>query len=353
MQKDMHYYGTYAMAIAAGFPQNDAAVVAYAAQFVDDSTRYDSGKHKDGGLLFGITTAHHPSQSLIRCADDHKAGLEEQRRIWIPFHFFPGGVGDTFQEKLLCVKDGPIIRECLENYLINGIGKPYHLELLGIYAHVYADTFSHYGFSGISSEYNRVKGNTLKVISHFQPAIDECFTKTIERLAENIIGQGAEELTQGLGHASVTTQPDCPYLHWTFEFEKKRPGNGAISNRDNVNTYLEACEKLHAFFMRCAKAIYAESTSIDFPAIRDRVHSILQFEGDEQERSKQWINSGLVPSIPHYDPTIWESQKKSFTEFKDSTSGIDTHIYRFHQAAAFHRYYALKDLLPSHGIAVY
>jgi hypothetical protein len=33
MQEDMHYYGTYAIARAAGIPSGDAQVIAYAAQF--------------------------------------------------------------------------------------------------------------------------------------------------------------------------------------------------------------------------------------------------------------------------------------------------------------------------------
>jgi len=46
MQEDMHYYGTYAMARAAGLKVKDAKVVAYAAQYVDDSTANDSEVHQ-------------------------------------------------------------------------------------------------------------------------------------------------------------------------------------------------------------------------------------------------------------------------------------------------------------------
>ena len=38
MQLDMHYYGTYAMARAAGINSNASATIATAAQFVDDNT---------------------------------------------------------------------------------------------------------------------------------------------------------------------------------------------------------------------------------------------------------------------------------------------------------------------------
>lgn len=36
MQTDMHYYGTYAMARAAGLNQDTCRKIAYSAQFVDD-----------------------------------------------------------------------------------------------------------------------------------------------------------------------------------------------------------------------------------------------------------------------------------------------------------------------------
>ena len=63
MQKDMHYYGTYAIARVAGLKPKDAQVIAYSAQFVDDSTMTDSQMHEDGGLLYGVATAHHPKQA--------------------------------------------------------------------------------------------------------------------------------------------------------------------------------------------------------------------------------------------------------------------------------------------------
>ena len=49
MQKDMHFWGTYVIARAAGVPSNDAHTIVYAAQYVDDSTKQDSKTHEDGG----------------------------------------------------------------------------------------------------------------------------------------------------------------------------------------------------------------------------------------------------------------------------------------------------------------
>ncbi|MCL2829390.1 MAG: hypothetical protein FWD77_01480 [Betaproteobacteria bacterium] len=346
MQKDMHYAGTYAMAVAAGIPARDAVVIATASQYVDDSTWHDSQAHPDGGRLSVVTTAHHPAQSLIRTSRDEGCGFEEQRKIWIPFHFFPGGAGDCFEERLLCVKDGPLVREMLENHLEVAAEKPYGLELIGICAHVYADTFSHYGFSGMTSDFNKVKKGSFLFLEEPEPGIK----KYILGKTDRFLCSSANNLA--LGHGSVATMPDRPYVHWGFEFEQRRPGNGALSHRDNPADYLEACKKLHSFFCRFAKRRYENSTQTAFESIRDAVRSIIAFEGTEEERCSKWGKSGLTPGIPAYDSRLWELEKKFFHERANSQAGIDSAVYRFHQAAAYHRTYVLKDLLPGHGMAV-
>lgn len=352
MQKDMHYYGAYAMALAAGIPARDASVIAYSSQFVDDSTRYDSGKHADGGLLFGITTSHHPAQSLIDNATDHGESNEEQRRIWVPFHFFPGGEGASFHEKILCVKDGPLVNEMLKNHIEHGGTKAFALELIGIAAHVYMDTFSHYGFSGMSSELNKVKFDSIKCVSR----IDKSVYKYIKGKFECFVGTLAEAGAEGLGHAGAATFPDRPYLHWELEFERPRPGNGVKSDRNNPQTYLEGCAKLHSFFCKFARSRYAEASSRQkqFSSIEPEVKEILAVEGKGPERCAVWENSSLTTGAPNYDPTTWENEKRKMFELTAlSSDNINTNAYKFHQAAAYHRYYVLKDLLPSYGIAVY
>ena len=353
MQKDIHYYGTYAVARAAGIPEKDAQTIAYAAQFVDDSTRYDSKEHDDGGLLFGITTAHHPAQSLIRSPADHANSKEEQRKIWVPFHFFPGGAGNTFYEKILCVKDSKLVNEMLDNHLNIGKEKEYFLELMGICAHVYMDTFSHYGFSGLSSRYNEVKDGSLDYIQPPHKAIADYIGEKFEKFKETFCGIGAQGLSLALGHAGAATYPDRPYLHWKCEFVLPRPSNGKVSDRDNPKTFLQACEKLHSFFRKVAQARYAESDHTSFDDIKDTIKEILSKEADESSRCNAWAESGLCGNLNKYCPTQWENDKNKFGSLSSSTAGVSTNIYRFHQAAAYHRYYTLKDLLPKHGIAVY
>lgn len=352
MQVDMHYYGTYAMARAAGITEEDASVIAYASQFVDDLTRYDSGQHPDGGLLFGITTSHSPKATWIDNAADVKKDNAEQRRIWIPFHFFPGGKGESFQEKILCCKDSALVNEMLNNHLTHGATKKFSLELVGIAAHVYMDTFSHYGFSGMSSELNSVTPYSIKCTS---TPCESVFSYITDKL-EKTIGLAAEVGSESLGHAGAATFPDRPFLSWEIEFLTPRPDGEIKSERNNPQTYLEGCEKLHSFFCRFAEQRYPAGTvtAKKFAEIKDEVQKILAFEGNGEQRCLQWLASPLASAAPAYIPEIWEDEKRRiFEKLSVSKDGIDTHSYRFHQAAAYHRYYVLKDLLPAHGIAVY
>jgi hypothetical protein len=353
MQEDMHYYGTLAMAVAAGIPRRDAEVIAYAAQFVDDSTGEDSSEHKDHGLLYGISTAHHPLQSFLdRVRNELKENTEEQRKIWVPFHFLPGGGGESLSEKLLCIKDSAIARQLLKNNLTASLIKPFGLELMGITAHVYMDTFSHYGFSGIASSYNEVKSDAIELLK--KPVTEEYIKAKFAKFLEKAKAKLAQSASKYLGHAGVATYADRPYLQWKFQFVKPRPGNGCESIRDNAESFLAGCKALHGFFADFARAKYAERHSCkSFESIEAPVKKVLSCEAELQGRIKAWEDSGLIKGCRAYNAETWQNEKMFFAKYAASGEGINTNAYRFHQAAAYHRYYVLKDLLPSHGIAVY
>ena len=53
-----------------------------------------------------------------------------------------------------------MIDELIDHYL-DLQDRPFALELIGLIAHVYADTFSHAGFSGVSSRRNKVDAASL------------------------------------------------------------------------------------------------------------------------------------------------------------------------------------------------
>jgi len=365
MQEDMHYYGTYAMARAAGLEVKHAKVVAYAAQYVDDSTANDSEVHRDGGMFQTIATAHTNSEAIENAAVDHT----EQRKVWVPFHFFPGNEGNTLSEKLVCVKDSELAQEMVRNHIRHAVSEKceYGLALMGITAHVYADTFSHYGFSGVSSRKNKVDGDSFeldvdnpKVKAYIMGKLPGFFAKWAPRILtrnfRDFASKGASVATGALGHGAVGTYPDRPFLRWRFKYEH----TGAMTDwRDNQASFLEGCEKLHQAFSDYATKAGISKNPVSFDSIKNDVASIISLESAKKGRIKAWkgaIANGTLfakeeGEAPHYSEHEWEKQKEHFDDLSSSANIIGREVYKFHQAAIYHRDYTLKQLLPKYGIA--
>lgn len=366
MQADMHYYGTYAMARAAGLPVRHAKTVATAAQYVDDATTEDDDEHQDGGMFQVIATSHTDSESIVDAAVHHL----KQRSVWVPFHFFPGNEGETLSEKLACVKDGKLAQEMAANHIRHAISvkDEYGLALLGIMSHVYADTFSHYGFSGVSSRNNAIDGKSFKfdvkdksVLAYINTKYDKFLQKyTPGFLIKNwrkFISEGAEEAVGALGHGGVGTYPDRPFLNWRFKYELNHRDSGW---RNNPKDYLEGCEKLHALLGAYAQGAGISKGAVVFDDIKNKVREILELESAMEGRIDAWKNAirknELFASEENealdYAKDIWNQQKTEFRSLPDSGEIAKFDIYRFYQAAIYHRDYTLKQLLPRHGIVV-
>ncbi len=366
MQEDMHYYGTYAMARAAGLTVKQAEVIAYTAQYIDDSTTNDSERHKDGGMLEATATAHTHLEAIKNAAADHI----EQRKVWVPFHFFPGGKGKTLSEKLKCVKDGPLAQKMVKNHIRHAVAvqNTYGLQLMGIMAHVYADTFSHYGFSGVSSRENKVDEKSFKLDVKNKEMKDYIRGKYInflkkygpKFLIENyrtIVSQGVSLATGALGHGAVGTYPDRPFLKWKFTYEKNNKDSGW---RENQKTFLEGCEKIHKAFSDYATKTNSSTSPMQFSEIQDKVKEILSLEADKKGRIEAWkkaiVDGDLFKASEdealEYSSHHWEQQKDGFEDLDDSHEMINKSVYKFYQAASYHRNYTLKQLLPDHNIMV-
>ncbi len=370
MQTDMHYYGTYAMARAAGLTRKSCQTIATAAEFVDDSGEKDTIVFEDGGRLDFMPTAHHVGSIK-------NINRQDQRHVWLPFHFIPGNVGESFSERLLCRKDSCVARELIDHSLSHA-NKPYGLYLAGISAHVYADTFSHYGFSGVSSRWNRVVSSSFEfmdveeeTLEYIQKKSEEFQEKYGEEmnslenfrvvsLVRNILSEGAEIFSGALGHGAVFTYPDRPYLKWKFNYEY--PDNGRPpSLRDNPATFLEACEKLHGMFCRFAEKNpnVRQDQGRLFSRIKNPVQSILATQASREGREDAWkqaAKNGKLflkdEEIPSYQGEKWKERIDTLKNFKDSRDALKEPVFRFYQAASIHRTFVLRELLPKHRLVV-
>lgn len=353
MQIDMHYYGTYAMARAAGLNPSTSMTIATCAQFVDDNTGDGQVEFDDGGRLDSVATAHH-------AADLENIDDQNQRIVWIPFHFIPGNEGDEFTERLVCRKDSAIAREMISNHLSQA-DKSFAAELMGVAAHVYMDTFSHYGFSGVSSRRNEVVGdsfeyydlnpNVRNYIAGKKDSFIGRFTLRVSNIKSSIADLAA------LGHGGVLTNPDRPYLDWSFEYEYP---SRRRERRNNPSTFFEGCEKLYGVFARFSESIdgVADGGGKPFEEIAEKVRAIIGFQGKCDERIAQWQNAASAgelfaapETIPNYEGLTWNDRRDKLGEAdQKSSAALSEPVFRFYQAAAYHRTYILRDLLPKHGI---
>ena len=359
MQIDMHYYGTYAMARAAGIKKKAASTIATAAQFVDDNANKDHIEFRDGARLDAEATAHHALN--LKNID-----REDQRRIWVPFHFLPGNEGTSYTERLICRQDSKIAIDMVR-YGLSLVDRPYALPLIGIVAHVYADTFSHYGFSGISSRRNKIKGIKF----------DSAITKTtkrylLQRAAEfkgnypneegavaNIKSWFAETFSGALGHGAAVTYPDRPYLKWSFTYEYPEFSSGW---RDNPATFLNACQALYNLFRDFAQALpeCAENPHTKFADIEAEIAGIISLQAPKAKRIEAWRTAAKAgklfasgaETIPKYNANKWHNERENLAREKDSGKVNAVSIYRFYQAAAVYRTHILRVLLPSKGLLV-
>jgi hypothetical protein len=127
MQKDVHFYLTYLLAIKAGIPNEEAETIAWADQYTDDLTEAE---------LYGIQT-----QSAI-------LGNWEDRQIQLSvlaaFHFLPGS---DPKYPWVTTRNNARARKLVAKASKDPIP-------LGIALHGLQDTFSHEGFSGWREDVN-------------------------------------------------------------------------------------------------------------------------------------------------------------------------------------------------------
>ncbi|OEU69600.1 MAG: hypothetical protein BA863_11875 [Desulfovibrio sp. S3730MH75] len=342
MQKDMHYYGTYAIARAAGILPEAAQIIASASQFVDDNAVKEVINFSDNASLYSRPTAH-------KCENIKNTDDDDQRVVWVPFHFLPGGEGSTFEEKIKCIKDSEIANKMVANH-INKTDKKFYIALLGVTAHVYADTFSHYGFSGLSSDINNINIPTIELAPDSSNFFDETITK---------VKAGTAEILSGfLGHGGVATYPDWPFLEWEFDYE-----NGEKNSRKNLDTFMEGSKALHNMF-RTACELHSDlyqGSHRSFEQIEASLKDILSFNGDEEERIENWKEKFQDDSanftetkevILEYLGDKWNAERKAMDDNSHSSIVENSPLFNFYKAASYHRHYVLRDLLPDHGIVV-
>jgi hypothetical protein len=351
MQIDMHMYGVFVLARAAGINYKTAWLIANTSQFVDDSIEDDEFIVSDSYGLLPTMTSHKP-------IDYQNALHGDQWKVWIPFHFLPGNEPEngTFLERLRCRKNSKPARRMVEESLDD---KNRHMwpYLIGLTAHVYADTFAHYGFIGISTKLNIVKNSSIKVHN----VNDSGLMGALEQKFTQIAGMFTEIIP--VGHGTVSTYPDMPFLEWQYHYEHPVTGTDGIVKRNNADDFLEGAQHLHQYFCDYAEkdpSVQDSSTKRKWEDIKDNVSEIIQFQSmSKDKRIEKWrdaIREGTIYSASREPNIDYNNYEWTLEQVKNTgvspAQAQKTHACNFLRAAHHHRHFVLHQLLPEFGILV-
>lgn len=284
MQIDFHHTVTYVCARMAGFSHEEADIISYSAQYVDEATNDGILKFEGGQKYSRMASAH-------KMIDRRNFSEAANHKVWVPFHFLPGN-GDSpsrsnpngsFIRKLVCKPNSYVSREILD-MCRSKKDKPYALHRLGITMHVFADTFAHQGFAGIQHKINEVNdlelhNEDIDMNSKLKNFFGDFFDSITQKFLSNVVP---------LGHGPALECPDKPYLKWSY-----KNGFDELIERDNTEIFMAAVQNMVGDMMLFREDIDASPDSEhlveDFAKIKSNFKLFTEQRGDE--RHERWIES--------------------------------------------------------------
>lgn len=158
MNQEFHYYAVHFLAQQAGFDAEEAQIVAYSSQYLDNAL-----------VSYAVETERGCYDTLVT----HHFGFwdrEQEWDVWIPYHFFPAGPEESAlqvngaKNPLVVVPNSSRVKQLLVESL-----RTRDLYRVGIALHTYADAWAHQNFTGRREEWNRIDSNSpLPPIGHAQ-----------------------------------------------------------------------------------------------------------------------------------------------------------------------------------------
>jgi hypothetical protein len=345
----------------AGLDHARASIVAHASQYVDDATNSGRIEFDNGAMYDRISSAH-------KMLDYRNLEALATHMVWIPFHFLPGNGGlppgqepeGGFIEKLICKPDSFVARDMVDACLLRR-DAPDALHRLGITLHVYADTWAHQGFAGVSHEINAIRSLDDVEEGHhdLRGRLANFFGDAFDRASGLFVGD-----LLPLGHGAALSFPDRPFLQWSY-----RDYHGELVKRDNPSDFLSASDAVY----RVIKRFISDDPQLGVEGIPTRQRAELEKcfreitdeEGDDRHR--RWLSLireghfSFGPALAEYIPTganSWRHRALGTLERRDS----DVELFRytpdflssdwtqFHNALQSSRLTVLHDILPKYGI---
>lgn len=371
MQIDFHHAVTYICARLAGFPADEANIVAHSAQYVDDATAAGEVWF-DNGMIFPRTASAH------KMLDYKNMDELANHRVWLPFHFLPGNDAEAalhpaphygeaeFMRRCICRPNSHPAREMMRA-VIQRHDRPYALYRLGIATHTFMDTWAHRGFIGYQHRVNvatDIEANDGHHARSFMSRLQDFWQDNRDRAVGRWVGKALP-----LGHGAVLSYPDRPYLRWSYN-----NGLGERVERDNPRDFLTAAQETYRHFRRYRDYPTEGDSVFDktYPlpeAFHPLGEQILTIDDEAADaRHARWLGLiesgvfGFADRVAYVDKgagswkalalrtldDVAEVDKNAPLPYPDSF--LNSHWKLFHDALQAQKFFVLHELLPRYGL---
>lgn len=238
MNKDFHLYATFMAAALAGYHDEDAKKIAFAAQMVDDFNETHSRLcHTVTGM--GGTVVKSFWNTYFR---NNNSSIFDISDTWMPFHFIPGKAilpnqHEDTSAAFACGFGNPIALVCGEIIPENKTGQEplLPLERIGITMHVLADSYAHSSFTGLTCYYPRISENISVMFIDQEEGLDDydhvpvVFSFLLTGIAY-------------YGHGAAGHVPDLSWAKFSYTWKGFKPSSPIF--RSNPDEFAKAFAKM-------------------------------------------------------------------------------------------------------------
>ncbi|HOW84137.1 MAG TPA: hypothetical protein PK573_16360 [Spirochaetota bacterium] len=366
METSSHYYAILAFCRAIGYNKEASFKIAYASQFVDDAKiNLITVKNPDPAVKFETINSRPALFDMATCHSYFKIDTFNYLSMIYntsAFHFPPGCIGASFTKKMRCGEKSPVIERIIKEALREsneaafkkaGVPKDptadfsdFELIRLGMLLHVYADSYSHQGFSGILADEN----NIYDLRFHGNKALLHGPLEKIRKKIKAIIDRILDNTVPCYGHAQAFECPDEPYLEWSYFYDDstdqsgKRTFSEAISNPDRYGRAFKDIAGMLEVFLRSRKQYKEGSCKSNLKEL----YEMLVSEHRSDEKINRWkklmIENGYFdkkdPELD-YDDNQWI--REAFADYNEKRyhkrKVEDALLAANFRGSSWHKYY--------------
>lgn len=334
MQRDFHYNVIRVLAEKAGFVPEEAQIIAYASQYIDDAIEHKPIKlpltsspyfqRIKGKILDPTCTAY----SGMRFVEGFKKS--SQMKVFLSYHFLPpekytGQKNYTYVTKHNS-KFSKLLLEQIENNFKTNDDRIYNLISLGIAIHTYSDTWAHENFSGTHSNYD----NNIAFIRFYNQSKWFPLSHT---------GKLKSKILPSIGHAEAGNFPDLPYLVWKFMKIKDQ----TFYIKNNLDIYIDAAYNIFNYLKTFT------NSSKKWETFSGKLINCLSYVNDSLNQRCNNYSANFHEIGFYYNKNRWKNnllfpQKYESNSYEISQPKSDIKWILFHKAAYEQRKFVMSNI---------